>query len=181
MVKRGLMLKGASIGRGVKLFGTPIVSMEKDSQIEVCDRSFLCSDSRYTALGVCHPIVLRTLRAGARIRIGCDSGVSGATICAAIEITIGDNVLIGANATIVDTDFHSLRANGRRYNNNEADIAVKPVRIEDNVFVGAGAYILKGVTVGANSVVGAGAVVTSDVPENVIVAGNPARVVGDVV
>jgi acetyltransferase-like isoleucine patch superfamily enzyme len=54
------------------------------------------------------------------------------------------------------------------------------VLIQDNVFIGAGAFILKGVTIGANSVVGAGAVVTSSVPANTIVAGNPARVVGHV-
>ena len=113
------------------------------------------------------------------ISVGRDSGFSGTVICAAIEVVIGSECLFGANVTIVDTDFHSIKPQNRRYNNNPADIAAAPVFIADNVFVGAGAMILKGVSIGRNSVVGAGAVVTKDVPENVVVAGNPARIISN--
>jgi len=85
--------------------------------------------------------------------------------------------MLGANVTIADTDFHALEPRGRRFNKNPEAIGSAPVRIQDNVFVGTGAYILKGVTIGANSVVGAGSVVTSSIPADVIAAGNPARVI----
>jgi acetyltransferase-like isoleucine patch superfamily enzyme len=81
---------------------------------------------------------------------------------------------------VVDTDFHPIAAAGRRYNNRPEDIGCAPVRIGRNVFLGTGSVVLKGVTIGDNAVVGAGAVVVSDVPADAIVAGNPARVIGQI-
>lgn len=155
--------------------GMPIISLVPGSRISIGSRVSLCSNSSYTALGVNHAVVLRTLRPGAVIEIGEDTGISGASICAAEYVSIGKGCLIGANVTIVDTDFHALKTQGRRHNNNATDIATSPVRIGDNVFVGTGAIILKGVTVGDDSVIGAGAVVVHDVPAGHIAAGNPAK------
>jgi acetyltransferase-like isoleucine patch superfamily enzyme len=91
-------------------------------------------------------------------------------------IEIGPDCLLGANVTIVDSDFHPLDP-ARRHDPPVSDaIGVAPVRIGENVFIGTNAIVLKGVTVGANSVVGAGSVVTTDIPANVIAAGNPCRV-----
>lgn len=101
--------------------------------------------------------------------------MTGGSICAAERIAIGDRVTIGANCTIVDTDFHPLDPLARRWRPAEAHTA--PVTIEDDVFIGMNCLILRGVTIGRNSVVGAGSVVTSDVPADVIAAGNPARVI----
>jgi len=154
--------------------------MEPDGRINIGSRCVLCSDSRYTALGVNHPVILRTLKASAHIQIGEDSGISGASICAALSVVIGREVLLGANVVITDTDFHAVYPTGRRFNENLEDIKSSPVFIEDNVFVGTGAIILKGVTIGRNSVIAAGAVVTRNIPENVIAAGNPARVVSPI-
>lgn len=173
--RRGVEVLGGSI-----FYGFPVVSMAPESRITIRSRAALCSVCTHTALGVNHPVVLRTLRPGAVIDIGEDAGISGVSICAAIRVEVGSNVLIGANATVVDTDFHALKAEGRRYNGDPRDIQSAPVRIEDNVFIGAGAYILKGVTVGRNSVIGAGSIVTRSVPENFIAVGNPARAVGEV-
>mgnify|MGYP002278397787 CR=1 FL=1 len=171
---------GVQLGDNVRIEGKPVVSMAPDSEIVIGARCVLCSDSRYTALGINHPVVLRTLRPDARINIKEDAGISGATICAAIEINIGSHVLLGANVTIADTDFHSLKANDRRYNKNPHDIAASPVNIADNVFIGTGAFILKGVNIGANSIIGAGSILVHDVPANVIAAGNPAKVIGNI-
>lgn len=173
---------GVQLGDNVQILGSPLVSMEPDSQILIGANYVLWSDSRYTGLGINHPVVLRTLRAGARARIHIkgDAGISGATICAAIEINIGSHVLLGANVTIVDTDFHSLKANDRRYNNNPYDIAASPVNIADNVFIGTGAFILKGVNIGANSIIGVGAIVVCDIPANAIAASNPAKIIGNI-
>lgn len=173
-----LRRNGVVLGHHVRWVGTPVVSLAAASTIEIGDACVLCSDSAHTALGVGHPVVLRTLRPGAAIRIGRDTGISGASICAAVAVEIGAQCLLGADVTICDTDFHALAPTGRRYNADPAAIAARPVRIGDNVFIGARAMVLKGVQIGAGSVVGAGAVVSRDVPAGVVVAGNPARIVG---
>ncbi|MDR1954332.1 MAG: sugar O-acetyltransferase [Candidatus Methanoplasma sp.] len=87
------------------------------------------------------------------------------------EISIGDNVLIGPGTKIV-TAKHPLNAEKRR----DWSVSCDPIRIEEDVWMGAGVIVLPGVTIGARSVVGAGSVVTKDVPPDTIVAGNPARI-----
>ena len=87
-------------------------------------------------------------------------------------ITIGDDVQIGPNVELL-TPTHPVAAGARR----DKWEAALPITIGDNVWLGGGAIVLPGVTIGANSVVGAGAVVTRDVPPDVVVVGNPARVV----
>jgi len=119
--------------------------------------------------------VLATRKPTAQIHIGNNCGFTGTTLVAAEAITIGNRVLVGANSTIADTDFHPLQPAAR-----VQDIlngAHKPIVIEDDVFVGMNCLILKGVTIGTGSVIGAGSVVTRDVPPGVVVAGNPAAIV----
>ena len=169
--------EGVVADESVVYHGAPIIARAHESRIEIGARTVLCSHPAYTALGVSHPVVLRTLRPGAMIRIGADVGISGATICAAKSVEIGMQVLLGSDVMIFDTDFHALRAINRRFNNDMADIPAVPVVIDKNVFIGTGTIILKGVTIGANSVIGAGSVVIHSIPENVIAAGNPARVI----
>lgn len=176
-VAPALRASGVEVGEKVRLLGRPIVSLAQGSRIRIGARCVLCSDSQFTALGVNHPVVLRTLRLGAQIVVGEDTGMSGGSICAASSIRIGSGCLIGANVTLTDTDFHAINPVNRRSNNNPDEIAVAPIVIEDNVFIGADVFILKGVTIGKNSVIGAASVVTHDVPENSIAVGNPARVV----
>jgi acetyltransferase-like isoleucine patch superfamily enzyme len=88
-------------------------------------------------------------------------------------IRIGRDGLFGAHVEIYDSDFHEL--DPRRRQGGRPRMA--PVDIGENVFVGMGVRILKGVTVGADSVIGAGSVVTSAIPAGVVAAGNPARIV----
>ncbi len=88
-------------------------------------------------------------------------------------IRIGRDGLFGAHVEIFDSNFHDLDPSRRK----DGSPAVAPVEIGDNVFVGMGARILKGVVIGSDSVIGAGAVVTSSIPAGVIAAGNPARVI----
>ena len=95
----------------------------------------------------------------------------GSRISASDEITIGDSVMLANGVYITDSDWHGI------YDRTARDARVAPVHIGDNVWLGDGSTVLKGVTIGENSVVGANAVVTRDVPANVVVAGNPARVV----
>lgn len=159
----------------VYFYGVPIVEKHLNSRIVIGDKVSLCSDSRHTALGVSRPVILRTLRPQAEISIGRESGLSGTTICSSTAVRIGERCLIGADVMICDTDFHPLRPEGRRYRNEQESLSA-PVEIGNDVFIGARAVILKGVSIGQGSVVGAGSVVTKNIPEGVICAGNPARV-----
>lgn len=89
-------------------------------------------------------------------------------------ITIGDDVQIGPNVQLL-TPTHPLAAGPRR----DKLEAAKPISIGNNVWLGGGVIVLPGVSIGENTVVGAGAVVTRDLPANVVAVGNPARVVRD--
>ena len=174
IAKLSLRSSGVEVGANVTLWGRPIVSRVQGSTIQIGNRVVLCSVSTKTALGVNHPVVLRTLSPGPKIVIGNDVGMSGGAICSAQSVTIGEGTLLGANVVIADTDFHPIVPEGRRY--SHADVAVAPVTIQENVFIGMNSLILKGVVIGANSVIGAGSVVTKSIPANVIAAGNPCRV-----
>jgi acetyltransferase-like isoleucine patch superfamily enzyme len=170
----GLQISGIKRSGAIDAIGSPIIEVFPGSEISLGRDVTLISSSFATALGVNHPVVLRTLRPGARIRIGERVGISGGTICAADLVEIGDQTLLGANVTVVDTDFHSLPAASR---SNDADAGVKKVSIGKRVFIGTNATILKGVSIGDNSVIGAGSVVAKSIPANAIAAGNPCRVI----
>ena len=179
LIHLSLYYSGLELGK-VQFRGRPLVFQVTGSKINVGDRTVIVSKSAYTALGVRTPTILRTLRSSAKIKIGCDVGISGAVICAATCITIGDRCLVGSGVTIVDTDFHPIAPNGRRYVRDWSKIASAPIKVGTDVFIGTGAVILKGVTIGNGSIIGAGSVVTRNVPEYSIVAGNPAKSIGTV-
>ncbi len=175
----GSLVLGArriAVGKRLILYGWPIVHLTPGSTIVLGDDVVLHSRSRFTALGVKHPVILRTLSNSARIRIGSNVGMSGTTICAVESVEIGDECLIGADVTIADTDFHSILPERRR-SAPLAAAAHSPIIIERNVFLGAGSYVLKGVHIGENSIIGCASVVTQDIPANCIAAGNPCRVI----
>lgn len=116
--------------------------------------------------------VWSTLETGGRIDIGdycllCP----GVRISAAREITIGDSCMMAHGAYITDADWHGL------YDRSDSSLAVAPVKLGNNVWIGDSAIVCKGVTIGDHSIVGAGAVVTRDVPPYTVVAGNPASFV----
>lgn len=95
----------------------------------------------------------------------------GVRISAANSIVIGDSCMLASHVYITDSDWHGI------YDRSLPPDTFSRVVLEDNVWVGDSAIVCKGVTIGINSIIGAGSVVTSDIPANVIAAGNPARVI----
>jgi len=166
---------GIPWGQDWRIFGVPILQKHRGSRITFGDGLCLRSWPKTNPLAPNHAVVFSTRRSDAVIKVGDDCGFTGSTIVAADRIEIGDRVLLGANASIVDTDFHPLRPERRAEAMNDG--ARAPIIISDDVFIGMDAIVLKGVTIGRGSVVGAGSVVVRDIPPGVVVAGNPARVV----
>lgn len=171
-----LYSKNLHLGKNVKFYGCPIITTCKNSSIKIGSNSVLCSNSNYTALGINHAVVVRTMDENAKIEIGEDCGFSGSTICAATHIIIGDKVMLGANVTVIDTDFHSLDIKKRRYSSVKKDVKTKKIQIGNNVFIGANCIILKGSQIGDNSVIGAGSIVRGEIPANSIASGNPVQI-----
>ena len=123
------------------------------------------------------------------VEIGDDSILVGAIFMCNERITVGQRVVISYNVTIADSDFHPLDPEERKrdaitnspYGDKSQRPAIisRPVVIEDDVWIGIGAIILKGVRIGQGARIGAGAVVTRDVAPGTTVAGNPAVVTAD--
>ena len=118
--------------------------------------------------------VLITFARESRICIGAGTRLNGAGIQARTRVTIGRRCILGSTL-LLDTDHHPL--DPARRHDPTAPVASAPITIGDNVWLGGQSAVLKGVTIGDNSVVAFRAVVASDVPANVVVAGNPARIV----
>lgn len=130
-----------------------------------------------------------------KVKIGNRTYIGSSSIICAHKIVIGDDVLISWGCTIVDNNAHSListqRSNDvamakRNYENKETHsnlnkdwsvVDSKPIIIKDKAWIGFNSIILKGVTIGEGAVVAAGSVVTKDVPDYAIVAGNPAMII----
>ena len=93
------------------------------------------------------------------------------------KITIGNNVNIGAACIIMDSDAHAFKAEERLEGEDIKKRIANPIYIGNNVFIGTRCIILKGVSIGDNSVIGAGAIVTKSIPANCIAAGNPCRII----
>ena len=118
-----------------------------------------------------------TNTAEARIEIGDRAYVNGTRFSCARSIRVGRDAILG-DARISDTDHHPVSR--RRTSDRSLEPAVAPITIAENVWIGGGAAVLKGVSIGPNSVVGFGAVVTGDVGPDRVAVGNPARDAGPV-
>ncbi len=125
-------------------------------------------------------------RAGAAFTAGSRTHIGGGTLFSlAAGATVGDDVLISFDVLVMDHGGHALDFPGRASDCTDwmlgrkdwTRVPIGPVTIRDKAWVGARSILLKGVTVGEGAVVGAGSVVTRDVPDWTVVAGNPARVI----
>lgn len=122
---------------------------------------------------------------GAKIKIGDNCGISSACLWAKKSISIGNNVNIGGDCIIMDTDAHNIDfrirngsirdKNGKCFDSISAKSS--PIVIENDVWIGARVIILKGVSIGARSIIAAGSVVTKSIPSDCIAGGNPCKVI----
>ena len=173
-----LYVRGAGVrwGSGWRLYGLPIIQKHRRSELIIGAGLELRSTVRSNPLGPNRPCVLSTRRANAHLVIGDNFAMTGGSVVCEESITIGNRVTVGCNTIIADTDFHPLDPTTRR--EHPLDGTTAPLVIEDDVFIGMQAIILKGVHLGAGCVIGAGSVVTRDVPAGAVAAGNPAQVLG---
>ena len=163
---------GVALGDNCDFYGRILFRRAPASSLIIGERCIFRSAVWSNQVGVDRPCQLSTLRPGAHLLIGFNCGFSGTVLGAAESIVLGDRVVCGANVTITDTDWHGMRPEERRDGAKSA-----PVEIGNDVWIGLNALVLKGVRIGRGSVIAAGSVVTRDVPEGVIAAGNPAVVV----
>ena len=173
-------LKGVEYGKNFKVFNKIYLIGKGTIRIG--------NDFMFTS-GDCINPISRNLRGciyteqDAKITIGDRVGISSSSFWISKELTIGNDVKIGADTLIIDTDSHQIDYRLRKkfpHNQEEvlflnSQIHSAPITIEDDVWIGAKCIILKGVTIGARSIIGAGSVVTKDIPSDCIAAGNPCK------
>lgn len=154
--------------------GIPIVDVRSSGELKIGNGAKFINNATYSTLGKSNKCKLLVYD-NAKLIIGENVGMSNTTIVATKSIILGNNILVGGGTSIVDSDFHSLDYHHWNTINDEMYMISKPVIIEDNVFIGMNSIILKGVKIGKNSIIAAGSVVTTNINENEIWGGNPAK------
>lgn len=168
--KYKVIIQGAMNLNGIVYF-----YCQKPGSIFIGSNFNVNSGRKYNPIGGDKSTLIITSGDGCII-IGNNVGISNSTIFAHDSITIEDNVRIGGSCKIYDSDFHAINFD-QRMEKPDTHIAHDPVVIKMGAFIGAHCIILKGVTVGEKSVIGSGSVVTKNVPDGEIWAGNPAKFV----
>lgn len=170
-------LLGIRFGKNMRVFPKCYLGLGPRSRITIGDNFTFYSGDGWNHLA-------RNLRGcffaenNAVVTIGDNVGISSSSIRAKRSITIGNNVDIGADSLIIDTDAHSLDYMDRRSSDiDHANAKSSPIVIGDDVLIGTRCVILKGVTIGARSIIGAGSVVSRSIPSDCIAAGNPCKVI----
>lgn len=169
-----LLMCGVKVGKHVHFRGKVFFKNVRGGKgsIQIGDNVNINSSLDSDPIGGDTRTILYTRNNG-RIVIEEGVGISNATLVSDESITIGAYSNLGGGVKVYDTDFHSLDSHVRL--NGDADIKSMPIVIGKRVFVGGHSIILKGVTIGDDSVIGAGSVVAKNVPAGEIWAGNPAR------
>lgn len=175
MLNRALLKKkGAMLGRNVQIPGKLNLVTSGNNIIGIGDNFYFSSGDAINPISSNLQGAIY-LENGASLKIGNNVGMSSTRMWIHDSVTIGDNVKVGACVLITDTDAHPLDFLARRTSNDGTKSA--PIVIEDDVWVGAHSIILKGVTIGARSIIGAGSVVTKSIPADCVAAGNPCKVI----
>lgn len=169
-------LWGVRCGKGVRFQGKTIIRTHRVGEIVLGRNVVFNSQATTNLVGLTGPNILDTFNGG-RIVIGNSSGFSSVVLSSRSRIQVGNRVKVGGNVRIFDHDFHSLDPSVRCTSADRDNVRTKCVVIEDDVFIGTNAIILKGTTIGARSIVAAGSVVAGlQIPPDSLVRGNPAQV-----
>jgi len=163
-------------GKNLLLKGLPIIYNKKGASIKIGDNCTIKSSFLSNLVGLYQRTIIVTRTPEAKIEIGNNVGISGATIYARKGIYIGDNTLVGGNVKIIDNDFHPIEVEARNKDIKDK-IGTKEIVIGKNCFIGCNVLILKGTKISDGSVVGAGSVVCGEFPKNVVIVGNPGKVI----
>lgn len=171
-----LKLNNVKFHPDFKSHGIPIIHVALKAKKFIIGRNFVMNNGLYNNMIGRQQVCFFIVEKQGELIIGNNVGMSCTAIVCWNNITIGDNVRIGGGTVIYDTDFHSLDYRERiTFPENRHNVKTSPILIQDNVFIGAHCTILKGVTIGKNSIIGASSVITRDIPENQVWVGNPAR------
>ena len=162
--------RGGEIGKGVILNGFPAIR-RKGSGMLIIGNGVTLNTARWANWLNTSGSMMLSVEDGAILEFKRGCGVSASQIIANIGIEIGEDALLGAGCLLCDSDMHEIPLG------SDKTLAMAPIKIGKGVFIGARCIILKGVTIGDRAVIGAGSVVTKDVPADAIAAGNPARIV----
>ena len=158
---------GVSLGHGCSFHGRSRFQRHPRSRIVIGSGCKFNSSPSSNLIGVNRPCIISTLAENAEIEIGSNCGFSGTVVGCAARIVFGNNVRCGANTLITDTDWHT---------DDSRTGPDAPVIIEKNVWLGLNVTILKGVTIGENTFVATGSVVTRSLPPDIVAGGIPAKV-----
>lgn len=170
-----LKAHNVKIGSNIRIYNKTGILIHRGATVSIGDNFQFVSGGWFNPLTGNRGGMIYCASTG-RIDIGDNSGASSACLWCINHIIIGNNVKIGADSVLIDNDAHNLDYIIRR--NSKKDIAASaPITIEDDVLIGARTIVLKGVRIGARSIIGAGSVVTNDIPADCIAAGNPCRVI----
>jgi acetyltransferase-like isoleucine patch superfamily enzyme len=165
------------VGINPKIWGRFQVTMHApfESQVLLGDNLHMVSDRSRAGITLFSPCKFTTMGKGC-IVVGDDVQLNGTAISSRKRVEVGAGSLIAPNCIIVDSDFHVIWPPENR-GHSDSTGEDRAVMIGKNVWLGLNVVVLKGVTIGDNTIIGAGSVVSSDIPANVIAAGTPARVV----
>ncbi len=156
------------LGKNAKFDGKCYFRRFPESSIKIGQNCLFLSRVNSNLIGINRPCSISTLTKEAKIEIGNNCGFSGTVIGAFKSIIFGQDVRCGANTLITDSDWHL---------EDPRTGEPKAIVIGNNVWLGVNVVVLKGVTIGNNTIIGANSLVINDIPENVIAAGNPCKVI----
>lgn len=178
LFKVQMRLLSNKFGAKISVDGKVLIKSQEKSTITIGDNFKLNSRRESNLVGVTNIASFQVIKGG-RISIGNNCGFTSTVLSSRTLIKIGNYVKIGGNVRIFDHDYHSLNYLNRRNSRLDGnDVRTKQVIIDDDVFIGTNATILKGVHIGAGSIIGAGSVVSlKNIPPDSIVAGNPAKII----
>ena len=174
IVRIYLRLHGVQLKQNLRIYSFPLCRRHMSATIKIGSNVTIYNKISENPAGINHRSVLVASKPGAKLIIGDNVGISGVILDCTKEIVLEDFVYLGAGVMVYDTDFHPINFSDRRMK-DKSKIKSAPVRICEGAWIGARTIILKGVTIGPRAVIGAGSVVTRDIPADCIAAGVPAK------